>query len=77
MAIAIAKKEAGLKPDEKVELREIPRYKGIFDFPSFSPLSIKSQIEENYDLRMIQMMIDHNGKPLPMLMPGTYPVLDD
>ncbi|MCP4634336.1 MAG: hypothetical protein GY855_15525 [candidate division Zixibacteria bacterium] len=76
-AIAIAKKQAGIKPDEKVTLREIPKYKGTFNFPSFSPMSIKNVIEEDYDLRMIRMILDHNGKPLPMLMPGTYPVLID
>ncbi len=74
-ALAIAKQRAGFKPDDEVEVIEIPRNKGFFDFGSrFSPLP--TQVSEDAVLRYLKMMSARPGQPLPMLLPGTYPSLE-
>ncbi|MEK7727389.1 MAG: signal peptide peptidase SppA [candidate division KSB1 bacterium] len=74
-ALAIAKQRAGFEADDDVELIEIPRNKGWFDFGSrLSPLP--AQISEDAVLRYLKMMSARPGQPLPMLLPGTYPSLE-
>lgn len=74
-ALAMAKQRAGLAADDDVELLEIPRNKGFFDFGSlFSPLP--AQVSEDAVLHYLKMMSTRPGQPLPMLLPGTYPTLE-
>ena len=74
-ALAMAKQRAGLNADEEVELLEIPRNKGLFDFGAlFSPLP--AQVSEDAVLQYLKMMSTRPGQPLPMLLPGTYPVVE-
>jgi protease IV len=74
-ALAIARADAGLKPDEEVEIVEIPKYKGLFDFGSrMNPLPISMEGDPAY--RYIKMNLEHKGQPLPMLIPGTYPTVE-
>jgi len=71
-AIAIAVKEAGLKPDDEYEIIEIPKSKGWFDLKSqVSPFPFS--MENNDVLKYIKMSVENAGRPLPMLYPGTYP----
>lgn len=74
-AVALAKQRAGLETEEEVELIEIPRSKGLFDLsPRLSPL--ETRLENDPVLRYIKTASTHNGRPLPMLLPGTYPAID-
>jgi protease-4 len=71
-ALAIAQQEAGLKPDEEINIVEIPKYKGLFNFqPKLLPVA--TRLEEDPVLEYIRMLSERPGQPLPMLMPGTYP----
>jgi len=71
-AIAVAKQQAGLGLDELIEIVEIPKNRSLLDlFPSFAPLKA-SKIDQQ-SLNYIQMFIENPGKPLPMMLPGTYP----
>ncbi len=75
-ALTIAREKAGLAPDEDIEIVEIPKYKGWFRFrpPSVNPFGMVSENDPVYEY--IRMNIEHKGKPLPMMVPGTYPTSD-
>jgi len=74
-ALAIAKQRAGFDADDDVEIIEIPRNKGLFDFGSrVSPLP--ARLFEDAALHYLKMMSARPGHPLPMLLPGTYPSLE-
>jgi len=75
LAIDIAKGQAGIKPDQRVELKEVPRYKGMFKFKMPLPFGAK-EVEDDPMYRYILMLNEHRGRPLPMLAPGTYPSAD-
>ena len=71
-AIAIAKQKAGLGPDEKVDIVEIPKYKGLFHYDFGLPF-VKSKVIENSILQYLKMVTEHPGQPLMLLTPGSYP----
>ena len=63
-AISIAKRHAGIPEDEMVELIEIPR-PDLFSPDVFAPRLLGTELRQ--DDEYINLMIDHNGEPLPML----------
>ena len=71
-AIAVARHDAGLSIDDETELVEIPRHKGLFEFKSRIP-TLSADIENDPIFRYIKMFTDSPRKPLPMMIPGTYP----
>ena len=72
-ALALAETTAGLKPAD-VEILEIPKDKGLFRFRS--PMaSVTTEMNAEPFYRYIRMLAEHQGKPLPMLLPGTYPTI--
>jgi len=74
-ALTIARTDAGLKPDEEIEIVEIPKYKGLFDIGSRMP-SLPVKFENDPVYQYIKMCSEHRGRPLPMLIPGTYPTIE-
>ena len=73
-ALALAEQRAQLKASDEIEIVEIPRSKGLFDLRSrFSPL--ETRLANDPVLQFIKMISARHGQPLPMLLPGTYPVL--
>ena len=66
-AIRLAKQEAGIPEDEKVELIEMPR-PGLMSSDVFAPrlLGIEVREEDPY-IKLIKFRMEHNGDPLPML----------
>jgi len=74
-AIAMARHEAGMTLDEEFELVEIPENKGLFKFDSGMPLT-KTKIENDPVFKYIKMVADNPRRPLPMLIPGTYPDME-
>jgi len=74
-ALAIARKDAGLKPDDEVEIIEIPKYKGLFDFGSKLPSSPIS-LENDPIYRYLKIISANPGLPIPMMTPGTYPTFE-
>lgn len=72
-AIARAKKLAGLKPEDEVEVIEVPSDRGLFGFSEHLPLNVKTDGDPAAEF--IKLMLEHNGAPLPVLVPGRYPGL--
>ncbi len=74
-ALEIARSAAGINPDQEIELVEIPKSIGLFNFGErLSP--IQSDVKQNPVYQYIKMVSDNPGKPLPMLLPGDYPALE-
>ncbi|MGH1366657.1 MAG: signal peptide peptidase SppA [Calditrichia bacterium] len=76
-AIASARELAGILPDEKVDIVEVPSSLGLFDAKVLNPLPISLSLEEDATLNFIRMITEKQGRPLPLLLPGMYPTLDD
>ncbi len=71
-ALTIAKQKAGIKADTEIDIEEIPSNKGLFDFGSrFSPLG--TELRENRILQSLRLLSEHQGEPLPFMLPGDYP----
>jgi len=73
-ALAIARQKAGLKPDQEVDIQEIPKSKGLFAFPEFSS-PIKQSLEKDLTFEYIRLLSKNPGQPLMMMEPGSYPTL--
>ncbi len=75
-ALELAQQQGGLDKDDEVEILEIPQYKGLIDLgiPS-SP--IRAEIESDPVITFIKMVNKQRGKPLYMLLPGSYPVYSE
>ncbi len=71
-AIREAKHLAGIAPDQPVTLVEYPKSLGKIRLPSLS-LGIHNQLTTDPSLQLVQFLARHNGKPLPLLLPGYYP----
>ncbi|PKK82393.1 MAG: hypothetical protein CVT49_13980 [candidate division Zixibacteria bacterium HGW-Zixibacteria-1] len=71
-AIAMARSEAGLLPGQETEIIEIPKNKGFFKSRSAIP-SITGDVKEDPVFKYLKMATDDPRRPLPMLIPGTYP----
>jgi protease-4 len=71
-AIAVARHDAGLSIDDEIDLVEIPRNKGLFEFKSKIPM-MPANIEEDPIFKYLEMFTNNPQRPLPMLIPGTYP----
>jgi len=74
-ALAIAAEKAGLRPDQDIDIIEIPKYRGLFK-PLFPKSPIMSEIESDPAMEFLKLYGKHNGMPLPLLWPGTYPTPD-
>jgi protease-4 len=74
-ALAIARMKAGIEADDEIDIIEMPKYKGWFDvMPDISPFS--AELENNEVYQYLKMASERPGRPLPMLLPGTYPTID-
>lgn len=74
-AIEIARQMAGLKADEESMIIEIPEDKGWFDFrEQVTPTPL--QTEKNPALEFIRLLNKHRGKPMTLMIPGTYPDIE-
>ena len=71
-AIDMARSEAGIEPDQEIDLIEISKYKGLFNFPWKMP-SLPAGVQENSVYRYLKIVCERPGEPLPMMLPGTYP----
>lgn len=76
LSIDIARKMAKIPDDRSYNLVEIPKSKGFINLDFLSPVSVKSELEQDVTIRFIKMMTERPGYPLPVLLPGDYPVLD-
>jgi protease-4 len=66
-AIKLAKREAGIPQDEKVELIEMPKPQ-LMSSNVFAPRLFGIEIkEEDEYIKLLRFRIEHNGDPLPML----------
>jgi protease-4 len=66
-AIRLAKREAGIPQDEKVELIEMPKPQ-LMSSNVFAPRLFGIEVkEEDEDVKLLKFRIEHNGDPLPML----------
>lgn len=66
-AIAMAKREAGIAPDEEVKIVEYPT-PGLFDPGMFVPRLFGVEIKEpDPFIEYIKFRLRHNGQPMPLL----------
>ena len=66
-AIRLAKSAAGISPDEKVEVIEMPK-PSLMSSDLFAPRLFGIETgEENEHVKLLRFMMEHNGKPMPML----------
>lgn len=66
-AIAIARREAGIAPDEEVTIVEYPE-PGLFDVSMFVPRLFGVEIKEKDPfVEYIKFRLLHNGQPMPLL----------
>ncbi|MCH8125967.1 S49 family peptidase [candidate division KSB1 bacterium] len=74
-AIEIAKQKAGLTEEDEYEIVEIPKYKGLIDLglPSL-PYAIEAEMDPV--ITFIKLLNKHRGKPLVIMEPGSYPVVE-
>ncbi len=75
-AIGIARRMAHLTPEEDVEIVEIPKSRGLFKMPGMPIPSIAGEVEQDPVYQYLKMVSGHQGQPLPMLLPGMYPVIE-
>ena len=73
-AIQIAKKKAGLKSGESVEIVEIPKYKGLFKSPLPNLPFAGTSVRSSYAWQFFRMVAQSPGRPLFMIPPETIPV---
>ena len=74
-ALQIARKKAGLKPGERAEIVEIPKYKGLFKSPLSNLPFAGAAVRSGYSWKFLQMVAQYPGRPLFMIPPETYPIL--
>lgn len=74
-AIQIARTAAKIPEDRYVKIIEIPEDKGLINFGRLRP-SVESRIAEDWFIDFLKIVTDRPGYPLPMLLPGDYPVLE-
>ena len=72
-AIEMAREMAGLG-GKRYTVREMGRYSGLFAKDALVPIGIESKIAADPVLNFVKTMTENPGKPLPMLIPGDYPV---
>ncbi|HID24810.1 MAG TPA: signal peptide peptidase SppA [Planctomycetaceae bacterium] len=71
-ALSIARQKAGIRPDQHIQVIEIPKSKGLFNMNFGLPL-VKTQMDDDPVIRYLKMVSQNPYKPLLMLLPGTYP----
>ncbi len=73
-AISWAKELAHIPASQSVKLAEYPATLGKFKLPSLN-LSLQSEHNTSAITEWIRFLANHNGKPLPVLLPGYYPTV--
>ncbi len=76
-AIGIARKLAHIPEKRYYEIVEIPRYKGLFDSNLINPFATGEQLQNDPVIQFLRMFTRQPGYPLPMMLPGEYPVLEE
>jgi hypothetical protein len=75
-AIAIAMDRAGIRADAEFAIAEIPKHKGLFGF-SLPLLPVRRETTADPVLDYLQKLCDEPLQPVYMMLPGTYPTLED
>ncbi len=75
-AIAIARQMAGYDPEDDVGIIELPASKGLFRLPRINPFPFSDQVVADPVYQYLKLFCRNPGRPLPMLMPGMYPILE-
>jgi protease-4 len=67
-AIEIAKTRAGISPQQKVTIVELPK-KGLFDFGIFVPklFGVETKTAVDPTVEMLQFRLRHNGEAMPLM----------
>jgi len=74
-ALKIVADMAGFVSDGDYDIVEIPKSKGLINFGRRS-FPFPYSVENDPVIRYLEMLTENPGRPLPMLIPGTYPGLD-
>ncbi len=72
LALDLARQDAGLSPDEKIDIIEVPKNRGLFEL---APLSVSAldKFQQDPVVQYVKMVAENPWQPLHMLPPGTYP----
>jgi len=75
MAIEMAKTDAGIAMDQRIQILEVPQSLGLFPFKRpFATFGLGTKIDpEDPTIQYIKMLNESPVKAIPMLPPGTYP----
>lgn len=76
-ALNEARSLAGIASDEKIDIVEVPSSLGFFNMDALNPLPISADLKNDATVNFIRMITEKQGRPLPLLLPGLYPTLDD
>lgn len=74
-AFALARAKIGLSSDEEIEVVEYPKSKGFIKWPGGTRVSSLSLPDDDWTA-FLKMLNRENGKALPLLAPGSYPVAE-
>jgi protease-4 len=74
-ALDLARDRAAITASEPVQIVEYPRVRGLFRWPGQSRLPTL-RLATDPVVEAIEMLLDARGRPLPLLVPGSYPSVD-
>jgi protease IV len=67
-AIDIAKEKAGIRPEEKIKIIEMPE-RGLINFSQFLPgfTGVGATVKEDPFIQELKFRLEHNGRPMPIM----------
>ncbi|MBN2000031.1 signal peptide peptidase SppA [candidate division KSB1 bacterium] len=72
-ALAIARQKAKIKPDDEVNIVQVPKTKGFMP-----PVLPSLEIQTHHPIfEYVRKLAENPGKPLPMMYPGTWPTIEE
>ena len=75
-ALSIALNRAGIKTDSDFNIVEIPKHKGLIGF-SLPFLPVRQDTAADPVLEYLQKLCEEPTRPLFMMLPGTFPTLEE
>jgi protease-4 len=74
-ALTLARQNARIRSHEEVEIVEYPSRRGLFNWPWREYPGLETASEDPW-VTYIRMLSESRGRPLPLLLPGSYPEAD-
>jgi ClpP class serine protease len=71
-ALTLARQNARIRDHEEVEIVEYPSRRGLFNWPWREYPGVETVSDDPWTT-YIRMLTESQGRPLPLLLPGSYP----